>query len=157
MNHNFPKTSMQGDQTLVWSFTIIFLLKRPHQWFMELNCRCSEGIAYYVPKIWTVLASIWMLLKSLPVSKFVIFGFISSSNNTLLAFISLWSMDLIDNICTFSPIYFPYICLDLHCNIKDFFFPEKKEVHTYNHHFIPHGTLQLWPFGKLMGTTSRTH
>lgn len=49
-----------------------------------------EGITYYVPTTLLVLASIWLPPKILAVPKSDIFGFISSSNSTLLAFKSLW-------------------------------------------------------------------
>ena len=75
--------------------------RKLQQWFIELKWGWSQGIAYYVPTILTVLASIWFLPNILAVPKSDIFGFISSSKSTLLAFISLWMIFSRESSCRY--------------------------------------------------------
>ena len=99
MNQPSPKTCTQGGQTLVWLCLKFFSIQSSISHFMEI--KCHEENAYYVPTTLLVLASIRLPPKILAVPKSDIFGFISSSSNTLLAFISLWMILSRESSCRY--------------------------------------------------------
>ena len=97
-----PKHACKGTKLKFYHVLKFFFFGKQNQWFKKWKCGCSiEGTTYYVPTILIVLASIWLLPKILAVPKSDILGFISSSNNTLLAFISLWMILSRESSCKY--------------------------------------------------------
>lgn len=87
-------------------------------WRLLSECHSNNNLqrvdmketTYYVPTTLSVLASSWFPPKILAVPKSDIFGFISLSNKTLLAFISRWMILSRESSCRYKrPLAVPVI------------------------------------------------